>query len=86
MLSVYAPIIQIQWSACFWWAPIIGYELIFQEMQYQITDKIPWFFQVDFFSISMIFPGLEEVVFIFQVSMIFPEAGNPVQFVMALGK
>ncbi len=29
------------------------------------------------FSNSMIFPGLEKVFFIFQVSMIFPEAGNP---------
>ncbi len=56
----------------------------------QITKKIPWFFQVDFskfhdfsrflglFSNSMIFPGLENLFFIFQVSMIFPEAGNPV--------
>ncbi len=56
----------------------------------QITDKTPWFFQVDFFKFhdfsmffglfpnSMIFPGLEKVFFIFQVSMIFPEAGNPV--------
>ena len=57
--------------------------------KFQITDKIPWFFQVDFFkfhdfsrflglfSNSMIFPGLEKVFFIFQVSRIFPEAGNP---------
>ncbi len=40
MLLVYAPIFQLQWSAgpiCayFWWAPIIRYELIFQEIQYR---------------------------------------------------
>ncbi len=58
-------------------------------IKFKITDKIPWFFQVDFskfhdfsrflglFPNSMIFPGLEKVFFIFQVSMIFPEAGNP---------
>ncbi len=35
---------------------------------------------LDFFSNSMIFPGPEKVFFIFQVSMIFPEAGNPAYY------
>ncbi len=35
---------------------------------------------LDFFSNSMIFQGLEKVFSIFQVSMIFPEAGNPDPF------
>ena len=41
--------------------------------------QIPWFFQVfGPFSNSLFFPGLEIFFFIFQVSMIFPEAGKPV--------
>ena len=31
---------------------------------------------------TMIFPGLEKVVVFFQVSMILPEAGNPVKLVI----
>ncbi len=54
---------------------------------YNVSNHL--FFQIDFFKFhdfsrslglflnSMIFPGLEKVFFIFQVSMIFPEAGNP---------
>ena len=39
MLLVYAPIFPLQLSASpicayFWWTPIIGYDLIFQEIQY----------------------------------------------------
>ena len=58
--------------------------------------KIPWFFQVDFFKFhdfsrflglfpnSMIFPGLEKVIFILQFSINFPEAGNPVYAIVIL--